>query len=167
MDLGTAAGWVVLVHALSGVLLIASLIGRWIVLGFAERASTVSEMRTAVRVASPFERLVQNVSTAVLVFGIAAAIAVGRPFLGPLQGGHVDWLFVAFLLYISIIPLIPLVFLPKGRVFEAALAAAGAAGDEVTPDLRAAWRDPVTRAAHVYELSVITIILVLMLAKPF
>jgi len=35
------------------------------------------------------------------------------------------------------------------------------------PDLHAAWRDPVVRAAHVYELGAITVVLVLMLAKPF
>ena len=167
MDLGTAAGWVVLVHALSGILFLATLIGRWIVLGVAERASTLSEMRVVLRVSSPFERLVRVVSGVVLVLGIAAAIAVGRPFLGPIQGGHVDWLFVALLLYLSIIPLVPLVFLPKGRVFEAALADAEARGDQVTPVLRAAWTDPVTRAAHVYELGAVTLVLVLMMAKPF
>jgi hypothetical protein len=167
MDLGTAAGWVVLVHALSGILFLATLIGRWIVLGVAERASTLSEMRVVLRVSSPFERLVRVVSGVVLVLGIAAAVAVGRPFLGPIQGGHVDWLFVALLLYLSIIPLVPLVFLPKGRVFEAALADAEARGDQVTPVLRAAWTDPVTRAAHVYELGAVTLVLVLMMAKPF
>jgi hypothetical protein len=38
---------------------------------------------------------------------------------------------------------------------------------EVTPELAASWRDPVVRAAHVYELLLVAIVLVLMLAKPF
>jgi hypothetical protein len=101
-----------------------------------------------------------------LVLGVAAAIVQGRPFLGPLQGAPVDWLFVSLLLYLSVIPLVPLVFLPKGRVFEATLAAAGERGD-VTPELAAAFRDPVVRAAHVYELGAVTVVLVLMLTKPF
>jgi predicted integral membrane protein DUF2269 len=167
MDLGTAPGWVVLVHALSGILFIAALIGRWIVLGVAERASTLPAMQATLRASGPFERLVRVVSSIVLVLGIAAAIAVGRPFLGPLQGGRVDWLFVALLLYLSSLPLIPTVFLPKGRLFEAAMADAEARGGEVTPELRAAWADPVTRVAHVYELVSVTLVLVLMLAKPF
>jgi hypothetical protein len=46
------------------------------------------------------------------------------------------------------------------------MAAAEAQG-EVTPALRAAWADPVVKAAHVYELGAVTVVLVLMLAKPF
>ena len=70
------------------------------------------------------------------------------------------------LIYLSIIPVIPLVFLPRGRVFAAALADATAAG-VVTPELSAAFRDPVVFAAHVYELAVIVGIFVLMITKPF
>ena len=74
-------------------------------------------------------------SLVVLVLGIATAIVKGIPFLGPLQGGRVDWLFVSLLLFLSVIPLVPLVFLPRGRVFDAAMADAEARG-EVTPALR-------------------------------
>ena len=41
---------------------------------------------------------------------------VGRSS-GPLQGARVDWLFVSLLLFLSIIPIIPTIFLPKGRLF--------------------------------------------------
>ena len=41
------------------------------------------------------------------------------------------------------------------------------AQDRVTPELAAAWRDPSVRAAHVYELGSNTIVLILMLTKPF
>jgi hypothetical protein len=58
------------------------------------------------------------------------------------------------------------VFVPRGRVMEAAMREAVERG-EVTPSLRAAWADRVVRAAHVYELAVVTVVLVLMLAKPF
>ena len=101
-----------------------------------------------------------------LVLGVLTALAQGRPMLGPIQGGPVDWLFVSIVLLLTTIPLVPLVFLPKGRVFEAALESANAR-DEVTPELAAAWADPVVRAAHIYELSVVTIVLGLMITKPF
>jgi hypothetical protein len=157
---------VVLVHALLGVLFLSALIGRWVVLGLAERATDVRTMRTLATAASPFERMVRTVPGLVLVFGLVAAFLEGRNVLGPLTGGSVDWLFVSVILYFSPLPLIPLVFLPRGRVFEAALAEAEAEG-HVTPAVQAAWRDPVTRVSHVYELAAITLVLILMLSKPF
>ena len=92
--------------------------------------------------------------------------AEGLPLLGPFVGAGANWLFVSLLLFLSVLPLVPLVFLPRGRVFEAALEEAEAAG-VVTDRLRAAWSDPVVRGAHIYELTAVTIVLVLMLAKPF
>jgi hypothetical protein len=157
---------VVLVHALLGVLFLSALIGRWVVLGLAEHATDVRSMRTLATAASPFERMVRIVPGLVLIFGLVAAYLEGRNVLGPLTGGTFDWLFVALLLYLSPLPLIPLVFLPRGTVFEAALAEAEVEG-RVTPAVQAAWRDPVTRVSHVYELVSVTLVLILMLAKPF
>jgi hypothetical protein len=157
---------VVLVHALIGILFIAGLVGRWIVLGLAERATELPAMKTLTAAAGPFERIVIVGSMLVFLAGILAAFMEGRSILGPLTGGGVDWLFVSVLLFLSILPLVPLVFLPRGRVFEAALADAEGKG-QVTPELRTAWRDPVVRAAHLYELGAVTVVLVLMLNKPF
>jgi hypothetical protein len=157
---------VVLVHALIGILFIAGLVGRWIVLGLAERATELPAMKTLTAAAGPFERIVIVGSMLVFLAGILAAFMEGRSILGPLTGGGVDWLFVSVLLFLSILPLVPLVFLPRGRVFEAALADAEGMG-QVTPELRTAWRDPVVRAAHLYELGAVTVVLVLMLNKPF
>lgn len=162
----TVPGLVVLAHALVAIVFVAGLIGRWFTLAAAARANELGAVRALTRASEPFERMVTLGSMILLVLGIAAAIAVGRPFLGPLQGGTVDWLFVSVVLYVSMVPLVPLVFLPKGRVFGAALEAAETRG-EYTPELRAAFNDPVTRAAHVYELGTVTVVLVLMLAKPF
>jgi hypothetical protein len=153
-------------HALLGVAFIGALGGRWIVLGLAERAETLDAMRVLTRAAAPFERIVIVGGSIVVVLGILTAIAQGRPFLGPLQGSSVDWLFVSVVLLVTTVPLPPAVFLPRGRVFAAAMAEATEAG-EVTPRLVAAWRDPLVRAAHAYELAVVTVILALMLAKPF
>jgi len=161
-----AAGLSKLVHALVGVLFVAGLVGRWITLGQAARARTVSDVRAMLTVSARFERIVIVSSILVMVMGIVTAIAQGRPFLGPLQGAPVDWLFVSLILFLSVLPLVPLVFLPRGKVFEAALDDAGAQG-EVTERLTRAFRDPVVFVAHVYELAVTFIVLVLMLAKPF
>jgi hypothetical protein len=117
-------------------------------------------------VASRFERQVRIVPTFVLVLGIATAVAQGRPFLGPLQGAPIDWLFASLVIFLSPLPLVPLVFLPRGKVFEAALNDAEEQG-AVTEGLRAAFRDPVVFAAHVYEFAATVVVLVLMIAKPF
>ena len=162
----TATNIVVLIHALVGVVFVAGLVGRWIVLGAAARATELPAMKTLAAAAGPFERIVIIGSMLVMLLGLVAAFAAGRSVLGPLTGGSVDWLFVSLLLFVSIIPLVPLVFLPRGRVFEAAMAEAEAAG-QVTPALRAAWADPIVRAAHIYELGAVTAVLVLMLSKPF
>ena len=62
--------------------------------------------------------------------------------------------------------LVPTVFLPKGRVFGVAWEDALARG-QPTARLLAAFADPVTRAAHGYEVAAIVAILALMIAKPF
>jgi len=160
------AGLLVATHALLGAVFLGGLIGRWIVLGLAERAETLATMQALARAARPFERLVIVGSVLVLVLGVAAAIAQGRPFLGPLQGGRVDWLFVSLIIYLSVLPLVRLVFLPRGRVFDAAMEDAVTRG-ELTGELARAWRDPVVRAAHVYELVAVSIVFALMVAKPF
>jgi hypothetical protein len=159
-------GLIVLVHALAGIAFVAGLVGRWIVLAAAARANDLPSMQTLLGVSAPFERIVVIGSGVAGVLGLAAAFAQGRPILGPLQGARVDWVFVSVVLFASLIPLVPLVFLPRGRVFGAALADAQATGT-TTPRLLAAFHDPVTRAAHVYELAAVTVIVVLMLAKPF
>jgi hypothetical protein len=159
-------GIVVLAHALIGFLFMAGLVGRWIVLGMAQRATDLRDMRILTAASAPFERIVIVSANFVLLFGIAAAWLQGRNPLGPLTGGSVDWLFVALVLFLSNLPLVPLVFIPRGRDFESAMRDAEAQ-DRVTPELAAAWRDPSVRAAHVYELGSTTIVLILMLTKPF
>ena len=153
-------------HALAGLLLLTGLIGRWIALGHAGGADDIPSLRTSLAISSRFERMVIIGFGAVLLLGVATAIAQGRPLLGPLQGAPVDWLFVSLLLFVSTIPLVNFVFLPRGRVFDAALKEAITRG-AVTDDLRAAFHDPAVHAAHAYELGAMVVIFILMIAKPF
>ena len=163
MDLGTILK---VGHAVLGVWIVAGLVGRWVTLGQAARSTDINAVQTLLHLSDRFEWIVVRIPPVVLLLGIATAIAQGRPFLGPLQGAPVDWLFVSIVIYLSIIPVVPLVFLPRGKVFAAALAEATAAG-HVTDDLIARFRDPVVFAAHVYELVAIIVVFVLMITKPF
>lgn len=161
-----AATGLKVLHALSGALLLGGLVARWVSLGAAARARDIRDTRTLLGVTARFERLVIATFFAVLILGVGTAIVQGRPFLGPLQGHHVDWLFVSFLLYVLTIPLVPLVFVPRGKVFEAALERAGTEGP-VPDDLRTAFRDRAVLAAHVFELVGVFVVFALMVGKPF
>jgi len=59
-----------------------------------------------------------------------------------------------------------LVFLPRGKVFEAALNDARAKGT-ITPELRQQLADPVVRWAHLAEMIGVALIVGLMVYKPF
>ncbi len=155
-----------LAHAILGITAFAVLIGRWMTLAQAARSSDIAGVRTLLSLSDRFEWLVIRIPPFVLLLGVATAIAQGRPFLGPLQGAPVDWLFAAIVIYLSPLPLVPLVFLPRGRVFAAALDDATSQG-VVTPALTDAFRDRVVLGAHAYEVVSVLVVFGLMIAKPF
>ena len=163
MDLGTILK---VAHAVLGVWIVAGLVGRWVTLGQAARSTDITAVHTLLGLSARFESMVIRIPPVVLLLGVATAIAQGRPFLGPLQGAPIDWLFVSIVIYLSILPVIPLVFLPRGKVFAASLADATSAG-YVTQALSDGFRDRVVLAAHVYELAAIVVVFVLMITKPF
>lgn len=70
------------------------------------------------------------------------------------------------LLLLSPLPLVPLIFLPRGRVFEAAIDEARRRG-AVTPEQRAAFADPAVALARRYEVFAVSLVIGLMVLKPF
>lgn len=153
-------------HALAGVGFVTGLVGIWIVGGLIRREDSLDRMQTLTRAAEPFGRLATGSGIAMAILGVATAIALGRPMLGPLQGGTPDWLFVSVLLILPLFAFIAFVYPAKGRVIVAALADATARGT-VTEELRAARNDRLLRWARTYELVAIVVVLALMIAKPF
>jgi hypothetical protein len=151
-----------LIHILVAFGFITGLLGRWILLRSARRAEDVETAYRLSQAASPFERLVIQGGNLVLPAGLLTAWAQGYEWLGLTTG----WMLVSVVLLLSVIPLVPLVFLPRGRVFESAMASARAAGT-VTPELGAAFADPMVAFAHWYELTAVGIVVALMVLKPF
>src|SRR3712207_4544672 len=103
--LSPLAPWLRLIHALTGILLVAGLLGRWVVLSQAEQAAHTAELTTVqglLRASSVFERIVISTSVAVLVLGLLTAWSYGYPLLGSLQGRGGNWLPVSLLLYLKI-----------------------------------------------------------------
>ena len=161
------AGIAVVVHVLFVFWLVAGVVGRDVCYRQAERATDLSALRTMVGLGSRFElTMVRPATFAVLVAGLIAAWARGWPILGFLQGSAPNWVLAALLIYLSIIPIIVFVFIPRGKIYHAALTAATTAGT-ITPDLRAALADPAVRAARAYEMGMVVVLTWLMVSKPF
>jgi hypothetical protein len=155
--------WVVLAHVLSAFWFVAGLVGRDVTLGKARRTHEVGAVAELAELAGRFDRLmVVPGSMAVFVLGLLTVWVQGRPLTG--TGNW--WLLTSLLLYLSLMPLIPLVFLPRGRIFELALTDAVERG-EVTSGLTAAFDDKAVRATRRYEWIMVTAVIVLMVTKPF
>lgn len=161
MDVSLAT-FVVFLHVATAFAFVGGLVGRWIVLGRARRSSDIGEIDILLPVADRFERIVIPASAAILVLGLLAMWAQDRPLFE--DGAY--WLLASLVLYLSIMPLVPLIFLPRGRVFEAALGDARSRGT-VTPELTAAFHDPKVAFARTYEAVVVAIVIALMVLKPF
>lgn len=148
-------------HVVLAIGLVAGLLGRWILLTRGAQSDDVERAYLLSEAASPFERMVQVVSPTVVVLGLLTAWAQGYAWLGLTTA----WMLLTVLLIIPILILIPTVFVPRGRVFDSAMAAAREAG-AVTPALREAWADPAVAMARRYEIGAIVVIVALMVLKP-
>jgi hypothetical protein len=102
----------------------------------------------------------------VLLFGIL--VTAGGPWwrLASAAGANAGWLIASVVLFLALIPAIPLYLLPARKRRDLAVEASAAAG-EVTPALRAALDDRGVRLYRAVELAVVVVITWLMVAKPF
>ncbi len=156
-----------LIHILTAIWMIAGLIGRAVTLDKAGKSKDIREVTSLLGLSEIFERrMVIPGSAAVLIVGLVTALAAGWPILGFLQGGASNWVLVSFVLFLTIMPVIRFIFVPRGKVFEAAYKDS-VLKERITPELDASFRDPVVRAAHLYEGAVVAIIIALMVLKPF
>ncbi|MDQ2673613.1 MAG: DUF2269 domain-containing protein [Chloroflexota bacterium] len=143
-------------------ILVAGIVGRAVTLRRAQESEDVETAARFTEAAHPFERMVVTSSMLILPAGLLTAWAQGYEWLGLTTG----WMLVSTLIYVAASALVPTVFLPRGRAFEAAMADARGAGS-VTPQLREAFRDPQVRAARAFEIGGIAVIVALMVLKPF
>jgi uncharacterized membrane protein len=100
-------------------------------------------------------------SMLVLPAGLLAGWARGYEWLGL----GTSWVLVSTILYLTMVPPVPLILLPRGRRFDAAMSDARSTG-QVTPELRAAFRDRAVSLARTYEISAVLLIIALMVLKP-
>jgi uncharacterized membrane protein len=154
-------------HITSAIVFIGGIIARQVVRGLARRSNDLRTFADLNRAAGRIENtMVIPGNMAVIIVGVVLALMTGAPILGFLQGADRNWLLVSNLLLVVGMLAVPLVFVPRGKQFDAVLQRALQQG-EMTAELRATFADPVTRWAHLTEQGVILIVLLLMVFKPF
>ncbi len=152
--------WAVLLHVLTAFAFVAGLVGRDVAIAQARRSNDLASITTLLVVAHRFDSIVKVGSITVLVFGVVAMV------VGDLSLADNGWLVASIALFAAVGLLVPTVFLPRGKVFERALADARRRGD-VTPELTAAFRDRAVSLARNAELVIVVVIIGLMVLKPF
>jgi Predicted integral membrane protein (DUF2269) len=156
-----------LLHVVTAIWFIAGLLGRNLTFRQAGQAADVGVATALLRASEGFERLmVRPGSSAVLVLGLLTAWLQGQPILGFLQGATTNWLLASLVLFLSGIPLVILVLIPRSKLRVRAVEAALVQG-AITPELRAALADRAVLAARNAELLIVAAIVVLMAVKPF
>lgn len=154
-------------HVASAMWFIGGILARQIVRAYAKRTDDVRRFAVLSEAAGRIEStMVIPGNMAVIVFGVILGLVMGAPILGFLQGADRNWLLVSNILLLIGFLSVPFIFLPRGRLFRAALDDALAKG-QITPELRAHLNDPVVRTAHLYELISMAVIVFLMVFKPF
>jgi uncharacterized membrane protein len=151
-----------LAHIVLAMLLVGGLVGRWIVLRRAEESRELPQTLSLLETSAPFERMTIVSSMLILPVGLATAWAQGYDWLGLTTG----WMLASVVLYVAVLALVPTIFVPRSRRFDAALEQARGTG-AVTPQLSAAFADPGVRLAHRAELIGIGLVVALMVLKPF
>ena len=156
-----------LLHILAAFVLVAGMLGRSVTFRLARITPDVRTAVALLNASHVFERaFVIPGSELVLLFGALAGWRAGWPLLGFLQGARANWLLVSLVLFLSLIPFIPLYLIPARKRREQAAREAIAAG-QITPALQAAMNDRGVAAYRAYEFVVVLVIVVLMVAKPF
>ena len=154
-------------HIASAIWFLGGILARQIVRAHAKRTDDVHRFAAMSEAAGRIEStMVIPGNMAVIIFGVILALIIKAPILGFLQGAERNWLLVSNIILLLGFLNVPLIFLPRGKLFRAALEDALAKG-QMTSELRAHLDDPVVRIAHAYELVSMVAIMYLMVFKPF
>jgi uncharacterized membrane protein len=156
-----------LLHISASIAFVGGLFARQAIRSLIPRARDVTTIVTLAQAAGQVERLmVIPGNLLAIVFGLFLAIITRAPVLGSILGPYRNWLLASIAILVLLFPLVPLVFLPRGKLFEAELAEASLKG-VVTPELHRQMADPVVRWAHLAEMIGVALIVILMVYKPF
>jgi len=154
-------------HIASAFWFIGGVVARQIVRAYAKRTDNVQRFAIMSEAAGRIEStMVIPGNFAVILFGIIYGLMIDAPILGFLQGASRNWLLVSNILLLLGFFNVPLVFIPKGKLFAVALQDALARG-QMTPELHGQMEDQTVRIVHFIELAALGVITILMVVKPF
>lgn len=155
-----------LCHELMAIWFIGGILGRQLVRAQARSSNNLKEFTRLSQVANRFEALMVIPGNLLVIgFGVLVGWWGGWPIFGFLQGASANWLLLSNLLLVAGFFIVPLIYLPRGKVFDQALKEAQAAG-QMTPALLATLDDPVVNWAHQGESIGLVVIMALMVLKP-
>jgi hypothetical protein len=153
-----------LAHVVCVIAFLSGLIGRGLVRLRLPQITSLDVFREALVLVGRFnEWLVIRGGLLTLLTGLLLGWVGQWPYL---TAQRPTWIFVALALFLSVQPLVILVFVPRGKAFGKALQIA-VEERRITPALRASLADPVVRAATIYESVAMAVVLGLMVLKPF
>ncbi len=140
-----------LAHVLCAIAFVSGLIGRTLTRLRIPGVASIQTLQEIMVLVGHFDEwLVIRGSQLTLVTGLLLGWVGGWPYI---VAHHPTWIFLSLLLFLSLLPLVFLIFIPRGKafgkVFQAALA------------------DPAVRAATIYEFIMTGLVLYLMVVKPF
>ena len=154
-------------HILSSIVFIGGIFARQAVRSRGKKATSIRELEAYFLAAGQIEKLmVIPGNMAVIVFGVVLAIMMKAPIFGFLQGASQNWLLVTNLMLLAGGLMVPLIFLPRGKIFDRLMQDA-LSRDEITPELRSHLDDAVVKSAHFLEMFLVVVIVILMVFKPF
>ena len=137
-----------LLHILTAFWFITGILGRQLTRAQARKSEDIAAFVTLTTLAGRFESLmVIPGNLVVIIVGVIVALMGGWPIFGFLQGASANWLLVSNLILLAGIFVVPLVYLPRGKVFDKVLEEAKAQG-RITPELIEVLDDPVVKRAH-------------------
>ena len=157
-----------LMHVLTAFWLISGVVGRGLTFWQAGRVKDVQSIHALLQVSEFFERYaVIPVSVAVLVFGLIVTWMQKWPLFGVLQGSPTNWLLVSFILFAGISAFIaPLGLVARRKERERAMEESLTQGT-ISQRLSAALHDKVVIRFRIVEMIVLSVIIILMVTKPF
>lgn len=157
-----------LMHVLAAFWMISGVVGRDLTFWQAAKVKDVQAVRALLQISEFFERYaVIPISVAVLVFGLIVTWMQKWPLFGSLQGSPTNWLLVSFILFVGISAIIgPLGLAARRRERTSALEEA-LAQEKMTTRLAAALNDRVVTRFRAVEMTILLVIIILMVTKPF
>jgi uncharacterized membrane protein len=154
-------------HIAAAFMLVSGAIGHAFALQRARQATDVHTAAEMLQLSVFFnQKLTSPGGLATILLGLFTAWQGGWPILGFLQGAQVNWVLAAFVLNLSVYPVIFLVLQPRGMAIGKAAGQAMAKG-EITTELKSAMHDKAMQAGLWYNYTAIVLIVLLMVLKPF